>query len=56
MRREVEADPADWGGWYRLSLAYSASGDGRRARRAMRTAIALHRGTDPETVLARSGR
>ncbi|OXS83971.1 hypothetical protein [Kocuria marina] len=56
VRREVEAFPADWGGWYRLSLAYSASGDGRRARRSMRTAIALHRGTNPETVLARSGR
>ena len=56
VRREVEAEPTEWGGWYRLSLAYSASGDSRRARGAMRTAIALRRGTDPETVLARSGR
>ncbi|CAL8897234.1 hypothetical protein KVA01_17860 [Kocuria varians] len=56
VRREVEARPEDWGGWYRLSLAYSASGDGRRARGAMRTAIALHRGADPETVLVGSGR
>ncbi|RKQ33344.1 tetratricopeptide repeat protein [Kocuria tytonis] len=56
VRREVEARPEDWGGWYRLSLAYSASGDGRRARGAMRTAIALHRGTDPETALTASGR
>ena len=56
VRREVEASPEDWGGWYRLSLAYSASGDGRRARGAMRTAIALHRGENPEAVLARSGR
>lgn len=56
VRREVEARPEDWGGWYRLSLAYSASGDGRRARGAMRTAIALHRGEDPAAVLQRSGR
>ena len=56
VRRQVEADPANWAGWYRLSLAYSASGDGRRARGAMRTAIALHRGADPEAVLAASGR
>lgn len=56
VRREVEAAPEQWGGWYRLSLAYSASGDGRRARAAMRTAIALQRGGNPETVLAGSGR
>lgn len=56
VRREVEAAPEQWGGWYRLSLAYSASGDGRRARAAMRTAIALHRGGNPEAVLAGSGR
>ncbi|RLY92383.1 hypothetical protein EAE32_09620 [Kocuria tytonicola] len=56
VRREVEAAPEQWGGWYRLSLAYSASGDGRRARAAMRTAIALHRSGSPETVLAGSGR
>ena len=56
VRREVEAAPEQWGGWYRLSLAYSASGDGRRARGAMRTAIALHRGRDPEAVLTGSGR
>ena len=56
VRREVAAAPEQWGGWYRLSLAYSASGDGRRARAAMRTAIALQRGGNPETVLAGSGR
>lgn len=53
VREEVEADPADWRGWYRLSLAYSASSDGRRARAAMRTAIKLHRGADPGTAWAR---
>lgn len=38
-RVEVEADPADWRGWYRLALAYDDAGDRRRARAAMRTAI-----------------
>lgn len=38
-RRAVEADPADWRGWYRLALAYDDAGDRRRARAAMRTAI-----------------
>jgi tetratricopeptide (TPR) repeat protein len=38
-RRVVEADPADWQGWYRLALAYDDAGDRRRARAAMRTAI-----------------
>ena len=53
VREEVEADPTDWKRWYRLSLAYSASSDSRRARGAMRKAIALHRGADPEAVLRR---
>jgi hypothetical protein len=38
-RREVEADPDDWRGWFRLALAYDDAGDRRRARAAMRTAI-----------------
>ncbi|GAB3820271.1 hypothetical protein [Kribbella italica] len=37
---EVEAAPADWRTWFRLSTAYDAAGDRRRARAAMRTAIA----------------
>jgi Flp pilus assembly protein TadD len=40
-RVEVEADPADWRGWYRLALAYDDAGDRRRARAAMRHAIDL---------------
>lgn len=40
-RAAVEADPEDWRGWYRLGLAYDASGDRRRAREAVRTAIRL---------------
>ncbi|GAB3688252.1 hypothetical protein GCM10028814_29620 [Angustibacter aerolatus] len=41
-RAETEAAPDDWAAWYRLALAYDAAGDRRRARRATRTAIALH--------------
>lgn len=40
---EVEASPADWTRWYRLALAYDASGDRRRARWATRRAIRLER-------------
>ncbi|MGC4942752.1 hypothetical protein [Kribbella sp. DT2] len=39
---EVEAAPEDWRAWFRLSTAYDAAGDRRRARAAMRTAIARH--------------
>jgi hypothetical protein len=35
----VEADPDSWQNWYRLGLAYDASGDRRRARWAIRQAI-----------------
>jgi hypothetical protein len=35
----VEKDPDDWRTWYRLGLAYDASGDRRRARWAMRQAL-----------------
>jgi hypothetical protein len=41
---EVEADPQSWVAWFRLGLAYDASGDRRRARAAIRRSIALHRG------------
>lgn len=40
QRDRVQADPADWRGWYRLAEAYDAAGDRRRAREALRTAIA----------------
>jgi cytochrome c-type biogenesis protein CcmH/NrfG len=42
---EVEADPGDWTTWYRLGLAYDASGDRRRARWATRRAIRVERAT-----------
>jgi len=44
-REDVEAHPDDWRSWYRLGVAYDASGDRKRAREAIRKAIALHRGT-----------
>ena len=37
----AEQNPDDWHSWFNLSLAYDASGDSRRARAAMRTAISL---------------
>ena len=41
-RAEAEAAPGDWRVWFRLSTAYDAAGDRRRARSTMRTAIAHH--------------
>ena len=35
---EVEADPEQWRTWFRLSCAYDAAGDRKRARAAMRQA------------------
>ncbi|MGO4692291.1 hypothetical protein [Glaciibacter sp. 2TAF33] len=40
---EADAAPGDWRAWFRLGLAYDASGDRRRARGAIRRAIALER-------------
>ncbi len=40
---EVEADPENWRSWFRLSCAYDAAGDRKRARRAMRDAAKLYR-------------
>lgn len=42
-RAEAEADPGDWGAWFRLACAYDAARDRKRARAAMRHAAALHR-------------
>jgi tetratricopeptide (TPR) repeat protein len=42
-RSEVDAAPLNWRAWFRLGLAYDASGDRRRARAALRRAIALNR-------------
>ncbi|WP_422936164.1 hypothetical protein [Sinomonas sp. P47F7] len=43
FQAEAEAAPSDWRVWYRLGLAYDASGDRKRARASMRRAISLHR-------------
>ena len=42
-RAETEAAPEDWRSWFRLSCAYDASGDRKRARAAMRDAVRLFR-------------
>ena len=42
-RAEVEAAPQNWRAWFRLGLAYDASGDRRRARAALRQSIRLYR-------------
>lgn len=42
-RAEVEADPESWAAWFRLGLAYDASGDRKRAREAIRRAIGMER-------------
>lgn len=38
---EVDSAPNSWRAWMRLGLAYDASGDRKRARSAVRTAIAF---------------
>lgn len=43
MKEQVEADPRNWRGWYKLGYAYDLAGDRRRAREAMRHAIELSR-------------
>lgn len=39
----VENDPESWKAWFELGMAYDASGDRKRAREAIRKAIALHK-------------
>ena len=43
FKAEAEGNPDSWQSWLRLGLAYDACGDRRRARWAVRTAIALSR-------------
>jgi hypothetical protein len=43
-RAEAEAAPEDWRSWFRLSCAYDAAGDRKRARASMRDAGRLFRG------------
>ena len=44
---EVESDPAQWRAWFRLSCAYDAAGDRKRARSAMRQAGKLFSASVP---------
>ncbi|WP_406287094.1 hypothetical protein [Embleya sp. NBC_00896] len=46
-KAETEAAPEDWRSWYRLAVAYGDARDNARGRRAMLTAIRLHRGRTP---------
>ena len=43
FKAEVEETPQNWRAWFRLGLAYDASGDRRRARSALRESIRLYR-------------
>ena len=40
-RAEAAAAPDDWRSWFRLSCAYDAAGDRKRARASMRDAVRL---------------
>jgi cytochrome c-type biogenesis protein CcmH/NrfG len=42
FRRDTQTAPDDWAAWFRLGTAYDAAGDRRRARAAVRHALALH--------------
>lgn len=42
-RTEADAAPDDWRSWFRLSCAYDAAGDRRRARESMRRAISMQK-------------
>lgn len=46
-RARLAEDPDSWERWFVLSVAYDWAGDRKRARSAMRTAIALHEGRVP---------
>jgi hypothetical protein len=42
--QQVQESPDDWRAWYRLAIGYDDARDRKRARAAMRRAIALHDG------------
>jgi hypothetical protein len=45
--QDVQAAPDDWRAWYRLAIGYDDARDRKRARAAMRRAIALHDARPP---------
>lgn len=48
VKARVESAPDDWRGWYALAHAYDLAGDRKRARSAMRHAIALEGGASTD--------
>ncbi len=44
FRLPLEEDPGNWKNWFNISTLYGAAGDRKRARKSMRTAIALRAG------------
>lgn len=42
-RAQAQADPDNWRSWFKVSCAYDASGDRKRARATMRKAIKLEK-------------
>lgn len=50
FQAEAESAPESWQAWYRLGLAYDACGDRKRARSAIRRAIALAQGAEHGTL------
>lgn len=42
-RAETDTAPDDWRSWFRLSCAYDAAGDRKRARESMRRAIRMEK-------------
>ena len=43
----TKADPDDWRSWFHLAASYDAASDRKRARAAMRYALALYQGKTP---------
>ncbi|HCG56964.1 MULTISPECIES: hypothetical protein [Brevibacterium] len=46
---EAEAAPEDWRSWFRLSCAYDACGDRKRARSMMRKSVNMYRAGAKQT-------
>ena len=47
FRNQLESDPENWHHWFNISALYGVAGDRKRARKSMRTAIALRAGQSP---------
>lgn len=49
-QQNVEKDSGNWKNWFNLSCLYDVAGDRKRARKAMRIAIALQGGKTPKDL------